>query len=257
MEFFDAHASLGHWPFRSHPVRTAAQLLARYDSCGIARGLVGSLSAVCYRDPQAGNDELLAELAPHRERLLPLAVLDPGYAGFERDLAACQAAGCVGVRLFPNYHRYELTAAPGRRALGAVAEAGLLACFVCRHEDRRQRHWLDDPEDLELAALAAGLQPFPTLRFLVLEGIGYQASPFVTDPRWRERRFGLDVSRLETVLYGSIDQLAASLGGDKLVCGSGLPLKGPHSALLKLDLLPDRALAAAVGGTNLMALLQP
>ncbi len=137
---FDANASLGQWPFRAHPTHTAEELLARYDAIGVQRALVGSLNAVCYRDCQAGNDELLAAVAPHRERLVPVAVLNPTYAGWEADLDTCCAQGCRGVRLYPNYHRYDLTGPDARRLIEAAMERDLVLCFVCRHEDRRQRN---------------------------------------------------------------------------------------------------------------------
>ncbi len=253
---FDANASLGHWPFRAHRTRTAAQLLERLDEVGIDRALVGSLSAICYRDCQRGNEELLADLAPHRDRLVPLAVLNPTYAGWQRDLDACVTAGCVGVRLYPNYHRYDLGDADAQRLIGAAAERGLLLCFVCRHEDRRQRHWLDMPDDIAPAAVAQALRPFPTARFLILEGLGLEHTEFATEPLWRERHFGLDISRMATVLTRSIPKLIEQLGAEKLVFGTGLPLKGPNSALIKLNLLDDSHQRQAIGGDNLSALVE-
>ena len=252
---YDANASVGSWPFRPLPTRTAGQLLARLDEIGVDRALVASLNAVCYRDVYAGTEELLAEIAPYRDRLTPVAVLNPLYAGWQRDLDAACAAGCVGLRLYPNYHRYELTGADGRKLLAAAVERDLLLCFVCRHEDRRQRHWMDTPEDLSLAEIAAGLDPFPQARFLILEPIGLESSPFAVDPRWRERRFGLDISRLTSVLTNSIPNLIDRIGAEKLVFGTGLPLKGPNSALLKLNLIEDSAARSRIGGANLQALL--
>ncbi|NUP98767.1 MAG: metal-dependent hydrolase [Armatimonadetes bacterium] len=253
---YDANASIGNWPFRAHHTRTAAQLIARLDEVGIDRALVGSLSAVCYRDSQAGNEELLAELAPFRPRLTPTAVLNPCYAGWERDLEWCRAQGCVGLRLYPNYHGYDLSGPDGQRLIAAATERGLLLIFVCRHEDRRQRHWLDTPDDISLAAIAAALRPHPQARFLVLDGIGYASSPFVLDPQWRERRFGLEISRLAVVMQKDVAAIAARLGEDKLVFGTGLPLKGPNSALLKLRLVEPASLREAIAATNLERLLE-
>lgn len=253
MNLYDANASVGNWPFRAHRTRTAEQLLARLDEVGIERALVGSLSAICYRDSQAGNDELFEMIAPHRARLTPVAVLNPTYAGWERDLDTCVEQGCVGVRLYPNYHRYDLTDSAGARIIGAAAERGLLLCFVCRHEDRRQRHWLDTPEDLGLPAILAGLRGHPTAKFLILNGIGLESSE-LTSAEWRDREFGLGISRLATVLQKSIPKLIESVGAEKLVFGTGLPLNGPNSALLKLNLIENDAAREAIGGANLRRL---
>lgn len=257
MTLYDAHASLGHWPFRAHRTRTAAQLIERLDESGIERALVGSLSAVCYRDCQAGNDELLAEIEPYRKRLTPVAVLNPRYAGWQRDLAAChEQHGCRGVRLYPNYHDYELTGPEGRAILGELSERGMVACFVLRHEDRRQRHRLDAVEDLAPAELASALKPFPSLKFLLLEGLGLEHSPFGTDPHFREREFGVEFSRGDVVLRGNIPAMLEVFGSQRLVFGTGLPLKGPNSGLLKLELLEvDDATRDAIAGGNLARLL--
>ncbi|MBI2298902.1 MAG: amidohydrolase family protein [Armatimonadetes bacterium] len=257
MTLYDAQASIGSWPFRGHRTRTAAQLLERLDEAGIQRAAVASLSAVCYRDCQAGNEELIEEIAPHRARLTPFGVLNPAYAGWERDLAdGHETHGWRGVRLYPNYHNYDLAGPDGQRILGALSERGLVAAFVCRHEDRRQRHWLDVPEDLEPATLAGALLPYPALRFLILNGLGVERSPFGTDAVWRERAFGVDLCRGDVVLRGSVQKMIEAFGAEKVLFATGLPLQGPGSALLKLQMLEvDEPVREGIAGGNLARLL--
>lgn len=250
----DANASIGHWPFRAHRTRTAAELLARLDRLGVDRALVGSLSAVCYRDCMAGNEELFEQLAPHRDRLIPAAVLNPCYAGWQRDLDLCREQGCVAVRMYPNYHRYAPGGAEAGRLAGAAAERGMVLTFTCRLEDRRQRHWMDTPEDLTAEDIAAVVRPHPAARFLILEALGIESSLFAKEPEWRERRFGVDISRMCTVLFKSVQKLRQALGADKPVFGTGLPLKGPNAAVLKLDHAAAEERAAVAAG-NLMALI--
>lgn len=257
MTIYDANASVGSWPFRSHPTRTAAQLVARMDEVGIARAVVASLAAVCYRDCQAGTDDMLAEIAPYRDRFTPFAVLNPLYAGWERDLRAChEQHGCRGVRMYPNYHGYSLVDPAAQRLIGACAERGLVVAFVCRLEDRRQRFRLDTPEDITLDEIAAGLRPHPNARFLILEGLGIEHSVFATEPLWRERPFAVEMSRTDVVLRRGLPRLLEVVGSEKVVFGTGLPLKGPHSALLKLQLLEvDDATRQAIASGNLTRLL--
>src|SRR5262249_25988931 len=140
----DANAWLGHYPFRAVPHHTPDGLLRLMDRHGIDRAVVASLHAVFYRDPQPGNEELARWVAPHRDRLVPCAVLTPLYAGWEGDLGRwCEEWGMRGVRLFPEHHRYSL-AGPECLALARAATArGLHLAIPLRLEDRRQRHWMD------------------------------------------------------------------------------------------------------------------
>jgi len=252
---FDAHLSIGSWPFRGHRTRTAAQLVARLTTVGIGGGLVGSLHGIFYRDSQRANEELLEELAPYRDRLVAAATINPTYARWEEELDACLAAGCRAVRLYPNYHDYSLADGLGQRAIAAVAERDLALCFVQRHEDRRERHRLDPAEDLHFGSLAAALADHPAAKVALLNGLGYLGSPFVTDPRWRERTLAMDLSREDGVLRKTIPALLDKVGAGPLVMGTGLPLRGPHGAVLKLNMIPDEAARAALGGVTMQALL--
>ena len=73
----DVNAYLGHFAFRRLRHHSASGLLARMDSKGIDKAVVSSASAITYRNPQAGNEDVGAEVAPHRDRLIPFAVINP------------------------------------------------------------------------------------------------------------------------------------------------------------------------------------
>lgn len=251
---FDANLAIGAWPFRSHRTRTAAQLVERLDQLGIGGGLCASLHGVLYRDCQRANEDLLEELAPYRDRLVPAATIHPLYARYERELDACAAAGCRAVRLCPNYHDYDLADAVGQRAIAAVAERELVLCFVQRFEDRREKHRLDPADDLSLSSLAAALANHQTVKVAILNGLGYLGSPFVTDQQWRERDLVLDLSREDGVLRKTIPALLERVGMRQLTMATGLPLRGPQNALLKLSLMPEET-HSIVGGGAMRTLL--
>ena len=103
----DFNAKLGHFPYR--PVEGLEALLRAMDRHGVEMALVSSLQAVFYLNPQDGNDELAAALAPHRDRFLLSAVLRPNFTGWQDDLLRCaEDYGARAVLLYPQYHRYEL-----------------------------------------------------------------------------------------------------------------------------------------------------
>jgi uncharacterized protein len=208
------------------------------DKHQIERAVVSSLHAVFYRDPQGGNEELARWVAPHRDRLIPCATLNPTYAGWERDLRqCCEEWGFRGLRLFPTYHNYRLAGPECREIVQAATGLGLHVAIPLRLEDRRGRHWMDTAKEVSLADVADLARACPEAEIVVLEALGVEHSPFVRDPSLAEARVAFEFSRMATVLQQSIPRLLEALGPERLVFGTGMPLKYGKAALLKLELL--------------------
>ncbi len=138
----DANAWLGHFPFRHVPHTTPDALLGLIDRHQIERAIVSSLHAVFYRDPQPGNEELASWVAPHRDRLIPCATLNPAYAGWERDLKQCREEWGFPRPPDSAYHDFRLAGAECRELVEAATGQGLHVAIPLRLEDRRQRHWM-------------------------------------------------------------------------------------------------------------------
>src|SRR4051794_32181342 len=102
----DVNAYLGHFAFRQLRHNTGSALLALMDTKKIDQAVVSSASAITYRNAQSGNEEVAAEVKGHRDRLLPFAVINPAYAGWQDDLKIChEELGMKGLRLYPKWHR--------------------------------------------------------------------------------------------------------------------------------------------------------
>jgi uncharacterized protein len=238
MMLLDANAWLGHYPFRHVEHTTPDGLLGLMDKHQIETAVVSSLHPVFYRDPQPGNEELARWLATHRDRLLPCATLNPAYPGWERDLTqCCEEWDFRGVRLFPTYHNYRLAGPECRELVQAATVRGLHVAIPLRLEDRRGRHWLDTTSEVSLSDIAGLARACPEAEILVLEALGVENSPFVRDPSLTGARVSFEFSRMAKVLQQSIPRLLEALGPDRLVFGTGMPLKYGKAALLKLELL--------------------
>jgi hypothetical protein len=258
MTLIDANAWLGHYPFRAVPETTPDALLRLMDRHGIARAVVSSLHSVFYTDAHSGNAELAQWVRPHRDRLIPCATLNPAFPGWARDLQqCCDAWDMRGLRLFPAHHRYAL-ASPACVDLvrAAAAVRGLHVAIPLRLEDRRQRHWMDATDDVRLPDIADLSRACPEADILVLEAIGVEASPFVSDPSLADARVSFEFSRMATVLQRTIPTLLQRLGARRLMFGTGMPLKIPGPAVLKLELLDAPAeVKAQLAGGNIERLL--
>jgi predicted TIM-barrel fold metal-dependent hydrolase len=236
----DINAFLGHWPFRRLRDNRAPDLVALMDRKGINVAIVSSLDAILYKNCQAANEDLILEIAPYRERLIPFATVNPTYAAWEEDVAHCQEAlGMKGLRIFPAYHGYTLRDRACERLMALARERDLAVALPLRMEDRRQQHWMDTAEDIPPQEVGALAGRFPDVKLMVLNGIG--------DPvdwaTFKDASVLVDLSRLTHLRLRppphdvSIPALVEHLGADKLAFGSGIPISYPDPALLKVDIM--------------------
>ncbi|MCD6335419.1 MAG: amidohydrolase family protein [Candidatus Latescibacteria bacterium] len=252
----DVNAYLGHWPFRPLHYNTADGLITLMDRNGIDRAVVSSIHGIFYKNSQTANEELIAEIAPHRDRLIPFATLNPMYVDWEEDLKRCRDLGMRGLRLFPVYHNYTLTDEESLHLIRQATEWGWPIAVPMRVVDIRQRHWMDVAEQVPMSDFEAVVRKCPETPFVFLNGIGFENSSFVKDESLKQARFMIEISRLTSVLTESIPKLLDALGPSKLVFGSGMPFKIPKPALLKIEILDaDREVKERIYGGNAAELL--
>jgi predicted TIM-barrel fold metal-dependent hydrolase len=169
----DVNAYLGHFAFRRLRYNTAALLLSLMDAKRIDKAVVSSASAITYRNAQAGNEEVAEEVRGHRERLIPFAVINPSYAGWQDDLKIChEEFGMTGLRLYPKWHNYELSSPCCRELVKTATERGMAISIPIRVEDNRQRSWLLNVSDVPLEEIVELVKAHPKARFILLNGIG-------------------------------------------------------------------------------------
>ncbi|MCR4414280.1 MAG: amidohydrolase family protein [Thermoguttaceae bacterium] len=235
---FDTNAYLGPYAFRRLRHNTAAGLLARMDAKGIDKAAVSSAAAITYRNTQAANEELAEAVRPHRDRLVPLAVINPAYAGWKDDLAIChEEFGMKGLRLYPHWHRYGPADPCCLELVHLATERGMVVSIPLRVEDYRQRSWLVDVPDLRPADLVPLIKACPKTRFVLVNGAGFAGSPLGQAGKDLPGNYVIEISRLSAVLANEIGQLLARLGPDRVVFGTGMPFNAPDPALVKLEVL--------------------
>ena len=232
----DVHAHLGHYPFSRLVCRDAAGLLALMDRHAIDRAVVSSLNSVFYRHAHAGNEELMSEVAKQPGRLIPLATVDPTYAGWEPDLELAARQWKVrGIYLVPGYHPYRLNDARGRLVLQRASDYNLPVVIPQRLEDRRRRHWMDTTEDVTFEDIAEAARKFPQLKIVLLNWGRLDAR------KMREAglvgRILVDLTRLPVRLDRQVPALIEGLGVGAIAFGTDLPISAPGAAFVKLAML--------------------
>jgi predicted TIM-barrel fold metal-dependent hydrolase len=241
----DVNAYLGHFAFRRLRHNTAASLLALMDSKGIDKAVVSSASAITYRNAQAGNEEVDAETRGHRDRLIPFAVINPFYAGWQDDLKMChEQLGMTGLRLYPKWHNYGFSDPCCRELVNAATERGMIISIPVRVEDNRERSWLLNIPDVPLEEIVELVKAHSKARFILLNGIGFTGCPLGRKNNSLPSNYAIELSRLSAVLANEIGQLVANLGAERVMFGTGMPFNYPDPALVKLEVLdagePDK-----------------
>ena len=230
----DLHAHLGHYPFRRLRHNTAPGLLDLMNRNGIDKAIVSSLSSVFYRNVHEGNRELRTSIQIAADRLIPLATVNPTYAGWEHDLdEAVLDWGWKGVYLVPGHHRYRLTDDIGQAVLKRIAERNVPVVLPQRLEDRRQQHWMDTAEDLQFDYVAAALNGVPNLKAALLN---WRLTGDSVDQAGLAHRVLIDITRLSVTLRKDLPKLIETLGVGAIAFGTHIPMAYPGPALLKLQI---------------------
>jgi predicted TIM-barrel fold metal-dependent hydrolase len=226
----DVNCFVGFWPFRRIRYRTVgdiARLMARTHTRG---ALVTPLAGLFYKDCLSAVREMLEELkASPRPNLWPVAVVNPAFPGWQKDLAIMiDEWGCVAARLFPNYHGYWLTDPQAEELLRVVQGRGLPLMVSMRVEDERLRHWLVRVEPVSCLDVAWVLRAFPAIKIVLCdvkpEEIDQLQVDILTHPH-----ASVDTSARMPQLY--LEEMVGQLGTDRVVYGTGMPLKYPECAL--------------------------
>ncbi|MBN2295258.1 MAG: amidohydrolase family protein [Pirellulales bacterium] len=234
----DVNCYLGHYAFRQLRNNTADGLLRVMDAKGIEKAVVGSAAAVTYRNAQSGNEELHREIKSHRDRLIPFAVINPGYAGWVDDLKICREDfGMSGVRLHPGWHNYKPADTCCRELVAAATEHKMPVSIPIRVEDNRQRHWLVDVPDVRLGEIVDLVKNNPQATFILASGRGFKGCDLGKKNNSLPRNYYIEICRASALLDNEIGQLVENLGADRLLFGTGMPFHYPDPAILKLKVL--------------------
>jgi predicted TIM-barrel fold metal-dependent hydrolase len=233
----DINAYLGHWPFRRLRYNTSESLMKLMEKAKIDLAVVSSASSVLYRNCQEGNLELHEEIMGHEDRLITFACINPNYAGWREDLQYCvDEIGVKGLRLHPNYHDYDLS---GENATALIQEAnkrGLPISVTLRMEDERQSHWLVKVLGVPVHQIIEAINRSPEATF-ILTYIHFQEAEQIINACPKRKNFFIETT--SHYLLGDypnhLQTLIDKIGVNRILFGSGMPLKYPQASLLKVE----------------------
>ncbi len=219
-------------------------LLASLDQHQIAGAFTFSLKGVHY-DPQTGNRESLAAARGH-PHLLPVATLDlREYLGWEAALDDCLQQGIRIFRFFPQLQGWSVTSRLFQRVLGKLHGTDVCLIFSLAETDANNSNLA------EAIAVVTAERGLP----VILTDINYHNMAETMTIMQCYPHLYAETNGLATV--GAVGIMAEEVGAQRLLFGSGAPLRALQKALnevLESNLsIEDKS---AILGGNAMRLLQ-
>jgi hypothetical protein len=230
----DVNLWVDAWVVRSAPTRDLDGLLNRLRRHGVTSGWAGSFEGVLHTDLAGANERLVAQCARAGGLLLPFGTVNPTFPDWEEDLRRCHEQwGMRGIRVFPNYHGYDLADPRFAQLMAAAAARRLVVQIVATIEDERSQNPALVAPPVPLAPLPDLLRRTPGARVMLLNA----ASRVVAASNPLARRLVdagvvFELSTLETV--AGIENALRNVSGLRFSFGSHAPYFYFEAALLKL-----------------------
>jgi predicted TIM-barrel fold metal-dependent hydrolase len=247
----DVNVLLGSYPWRRVPGTSPDAALRAMDRAGIDQAWVTHLPGLFWRDPTEGN-AWLNDVAARESRFRPVPAVHPGLPRWESDLASAREVRAPAIRCDPTLFAIDPVGPEMRALVAAAGDASVPILMAVRLEDGRQRHPHDRAPELPAAAVRALVRSHPGARLIVTHADrGFvQEVHFGSTPE-EAGRIWWDICWLWGPPEDHLEMLVATIGAERFVFGTGLPLRIPENAVAKLDLLDlEPAARAAIEHRN-------
>ena len=243
----DINSNIGHWPFIGTNFKTCSELLDRMNRFGVDLSVISNINGIFYKNCQTANEEMHKELMSDRRfrnRFIPFAIINPSYAGWQDDLKVCMSKfGIKGIRIYPQYHDYELNDPSCIELVKTARDKGLTVALTLRMVDSRCRSWMDLSKEWGLKDVIPIIKEVPDAKYFVLNianGISlkddekgfFSGSDIVFDTS------GRNVSNLA--------DLIKKYGNEKFAFGTHSPILDYLTGLLRIESLRPSEADASV-----------
>jgi predicted TIM-barrel fold metal-dependent hydrolase len=224
----DYNGFLGTWPYWDITHKTPESLLGLMDRHQI------KMLALCptrsiFSDWRVGNEEAIALSDKYPERFLPIVSLSPivSKEDLVRYLTSYKHRNVKGIRLYPQHQGYSLTLNSGAAVILETAQDLRLPVML---PIRVIMNW--GLPEMDAGTIEAIVPKYPKLSF-VLSGVNYGETLWAFDFMRRFQNVFLEISGMQG--FRAVDGCLRSVGSDRLLFGSGLPLLYPACSTQKLE----------------------
>lgn len=235
----DSFTGIGTWPFRKLKYASADKLVELMKREGIDQAVVYPITSILAKDCMDGNLEIYNAYQKYQSVIVPFAVINPSFEGWEYDFETCfDRLKFKGLRLFPTYHGYNLLEKCLFDILRKAESVNIPVVFSVRVEDERQHHWLMKVPPLDMLKVVDSISTFTNIRFII-SGASYGEICSVRDQLKKFDNWHFDIGRMHGrhSSPGSVEVVVRAVedfGADKMLYGSNAPFQYVKSSLLKV-----------------------
>lgn len=223
----DVNAFFGHWPYWPLPATGGGDLLRLMDRYAIDRAAVTSLRGL-FGDWATADAEALALARTHPDRFTPVACLSPVNGGGPEALRRLVEAGFRACRLYPLLLQGYSLGSPFAGEIAAAAGECRIPVIVPTRPLMNFRFPV-----LPIADVADLAGRFPGTQF-ILSGPNY-LSEFQAAIEAMEGHANLAVETSCMQGLQAVARMAAAVGADRVLFGTGALLQYPACGVVKLE----------------------
>lgn len=223
----DINAFFGHWPYWPIPHTSGEDSLRLMDQFGIDQAAITSLRGM-FGNWYEANAETLKLTSAHHDRLTPIASMSPICGGGAKVLRELIAQGFRGIRMYPLFLQgYSLRSPFAEQIAEAAGELGIPVIIPTR--PMMNFRFATLPID-DIASLAAR---HPTTTF-ILSGPNYLSEfQSAIEALTHCANMLIEISCMQG--FGAVTTMTNSVGEDRVLFGTGLPLHYPACNVAKLE----------------------
>lgn len=232
MKIIDVNASFGFWPIQHFSISDLAGLDAVYESEGIGEVWLSAVESILFPEPDTYDVSLFERLSGFK-RFRPVKTVNPILANWRKScLSTLNRFPIAALKLFPNYHDYNLTS----ERLGEVCEFArehyLPLLIQMRVNDERNQPRFLQVRGVASDELAALSHRYPGVSFIAL-------CAYLDDLKSLADggdNLLVDLSFLDD--GDTIATVAKKISAERIVFGSNAPFLHIKAASLKLQHCP-------------------
>jgi uncharacterized protein len=230
----DTNINISRWPFRRLAGDETPDLVARLRKRNVVQAWAGSFDGILHKDIGGVNARLAADCNAYgKDFLVPFGSINPKLPGWQEDVRRCaQDYRMPGIRLHPNYHRYELKDPLFAELLHLATASGLIVQLVVSMEDIRTQHPLVRMPPVDVSALAQVVKSEPSVRLMLLNWWpslrGQKLKPLAD-----AGSVYFDIAMVEGI--EGVARLVEQLPPERVLFGSNFPLFYFEAALFKMQ----------------------
>ena len=238
----DVNSYIGHWPYRQRKYNRCAARLERMNRFHVDVSVVSNLNGIFYKNPQSANEELHQEIRSNKvfkDRFIPFAVINPIYASWRMHFETSTVEmGMKGIRLYPQYHGYDLTNASCVELVKRSRDRGLPVAIGLRMVDSRPSSWLDLDRNKEWALkdVIPIIREVPDAKYLIVNVANSTTLSEEEVALFKKSEVVMDTSGRNIIDLGV---LLHRYGTNKFAFGTHAPILDDVTGLLRIEALRD------------------